>query len=28
MDTSDNRVENLICLCSGLCRIHVVETLM
>ena len=28
MDTSDNRVENLICLCPKLCRIHVVETLM
>lgn len=24
----DNRKENLVCLCSSLCRIHVVETLM
>ncbi|MEH1770420.1 HNH endonuclease [Nostoc sp.] len=27
-DPSDNRLENLAPLCSALCRIHVVETLM
>jgi HNH endonuclease len=27
-DPSDNRLENLACLCTALCRIHVVEALM
>ncbi|NJN10801.1 MAG: HNH endonuclease [Richelia sp. RM1_1_1] len=27
-DPRDNRKENLVALCSGLCRIHVVEALM
>jgi hypothetical protein len=27
-DPRDNRLDNLVALCSGLCRIHVVEALL